>query len=263
MKLKSIEVKFEFDVKELFLDLTASARYDWNSHLVDGDIVKNALIISRMNSIFNIRNSHQELKFNLIEDDGKETSFGFNWMNDEQIPSECKGFFNGIRMFDPTDKPCMTVYWNTFMHMATLDSDLVEGLNSFLFKFGSSYYVSIGNILDYDELCCEVTKCELALIEYYAWKFLLPSDVSLALLDFPDAFLDFKSARILFEDLNTFTCQTIMTTNNVTLLDNDITRPDCCFIAAEDYVRSLEKSTDREIRFAHNLEKMYVNGVFD
>lgn len=261
MKLKSVAVKSE-NGKELFLDLTASVSYDWNSHLIDGNVVKNALVFSGMNFLFGIGNS-QEFKFNLIGDDGKEVSFSVNVMNGDQIPSEYKGFFNGIRMFDQMDKQGMRVCWNTFMHMAILDSNLIEGLNSFLSKFGSSYRVSCGNIMDYDELCCEVTKGELALIEYYAWKFLLPSDTSLVLLDFPDAFLDFKSARILFEDLNAFTCQTIMTTNNVTLLANDITRPDCCFISTKDYVRSLDKSTDKEIRIAHNLEKMYVSGVFE
>ena len=120
MKLKSVAVKFE-DGKELCLDLTASVHYDWNSHLIDGNVVKNSLVFSGMNPPLVIGNSHQEFKFNLIGYDGNEVSFSVNVMNGDQVPSECKGFFNGIRMFDQMDKQGMGVCWNTFMHMAILD----------------------------------------------------------------------------------------------------------------------------------------------
>ena len=42
-----------------------------------------------------------------------------------------------------------------------------------------------------------------------------------------------------------------------------LTRPDCCFIMTEGKIANLFDSTDKEIREAHNLEKMYINGVFN
>ena len=43
---------------------------------------------------------------------------------------------------------------------------------------------------------------------------------------------------------------------------NSITRPDCCFILTGGKINSLSECTDKEIREAHNLEKMYRNGAF-
>ena len=45
-------------------------------------------------------------------------------------------------------------------------------------------------------------------------------------------------------------------------MQNKLTRPDCCYIMTHNRIASLFNSTDKEIREAHNLEKMYVNGAF-
>ena len=56
--------------------------------------------------------------------------------------------------------------------------------------------------------------------------------------------------------------QTFLTTHNTYLMQNAFTRPDCCFILTGNTIKSLKNSADRELREAHNLEKMYVNGAF-
>ena len=45
-------------------------------------------------------------------------------------------------------------------------------------------------------------------------------------------------------------------------MQNDLTRPDCCFIMTDNRITPLCRATHKEIREAHNLEKMYVNGAF-
>ena len=45
-------------------------------------------------------------------------------------------------------------------------------------------------------------------------------------------------------------------------MQNKFTRPDCCFLMTKNCIKNLYNSTDKEIREAHNLEKMYINGVF-
>ena len=57
--------------------------------------------------------------------------------------------------------------------------------------------------------------------------------------------------------------QVILTSHNTYLMQNKLTRPDCCYIMSDNKITNLCNATDKEIREAHNLEKMYVNGVFN
>ena len=57
--------------------------------------------------------------------------------------------------------------------------------------------------------------------------------------------------------------QSIVTSHNTYLMSNRLTRPDCTFILSSDgVIRSLAVCTDKELREAHNMEKMYREGVF-
>ena len=57
--------------------------------------------------------------------------------------------------------------------------------------------------------------------------------------------------------------QTLIFANQIALMDNELTRPDCCFLVRENEVKALDKCTDKEIRKEHNLEAMYKSGAFD
>ena len=57
--------------------------------------------------------------------------------------------------------------------------------------------------------------------------------------------------------------QTILTSHNTFLADNDLLRPDCYFILSKGKLVSFADSTDREIREGHNLEKMLRQGEFN
>lgn len=98
---------------------------------------------------------------------------------------------------------------------------------------------------------------------FYAWS-LSFDKVSLLFIDEFDAFLHFESAanitRLLNEQTN---FQSILTSHNTYLMKNELTRPDCCYIMSNNQIKNLIDSTDKEIREAHNLEKMYVNGAFN
>jgi len=58
-------------------------------------------------------------------------------------------------------------------------------------------------------------------------------------------------------------CQFILTTHDTAIMSNDIMRPDCLFLMHKDKIKSLSSLTDKELRFAHNIEKMYRAGAFD
>lgn len=63
----------------------------------------------------------------------------------------------------------------------------------------------------------------------------------------------------------------IYITNEIALLDNDLVRPDCCMIVryngekieTRPFYKTLVNNTGKEVRFEHNLLKMYLSGDFD
>lgn len=74
----------------------------------------------------------------------------------------------------------------------------------------------------------------------------------------------YKSAVEFVKETNTREkTQEIIFTNQIALMDNELTRPDCCFLVKKNEIKALDKCTDKEIRKEHNLEAMYKNGVFD
>lgn len=103
-----------------------------------------------------------------------------------------------------------------------------------------------------------------ALLLYYVWSISSFDTISLLFIDEFDAFFHFEAAEGIILKLNRArSFQTILTSHNTYLMQNRLTRPDCCFIMTSNRITSLYDSTDKEIREAHNLEKMYVNGVFN
>ena len=87
--------------------------------------------------------------------------------------------------------------------------------------------------------------------------------LSLLFIDEFDAFYHYEVAATVVRELNARReFQTILTMHNTYLMQNQFTRPDCCFILTDNQIKSLKKSTERELREAHNLEKMYIGGAF-
>lgn len=109
----------------------------------------------------------------------------------------------------------------------------------------------------------------LALYLFFTWSIEAFPKISLLFIDEFDAFLHYESAAAIVRRLNgAKTFQTFLTTHNTSLMNNDLTRPDACFLLGDDggthiQIKSLADATDREIRRVHNLEKMYRNGVFN
>lgn len=70
--------------------------------------------------------------------------------------------------------------------------------------------------------------------------------------------LSYKICKRLFEGNN----QVFVTTHDTFLLSNDLLRPDCFFILRNNEIKAICDLTDKELRFAHNLEKLYRGGTF-
>ena len=97
---------------------------------------------------------------------------------------------------------------------------------------------------------------------YYWYKHL--KEVSFVYMDEFDAYYHYEMAeKIVRLVIDIEMCQTVFTTHNVSLLKNDLMRPDCYLVLERDGIRSFSDSTERELRQGHNIEKMYRNGEFD
>lgn len=104
----------------------------------------------------------------------------------------------------------------------------------------------------------------MALTLFFAWNILSFDKISFLFIDEFDAFLHYESAELIVKLINEHpNFQTVLTTHNTYLMQNRLTRPDCCFIMTKNKISNLYDATDREIREAHNLEKMYINGAFE
>jgi len=103
-----------------------------------------------------------------------------------------------------------------------------------------------------------------ALYLFFVWKITAFSKISFLFIDEFDAFLHYEAAECMVKYLNRErNFQTMLTTHNTYLMQNKLTRPDCCFIMTPNKISSLYNASDRELREAHNLEKMYIGGAFN
>lgn len=102
----------------------------------------------------------------------------------------------------------------------------------------------------------------LELIFY--WSMYFASQPSFLFVDEFDAFYHYETAENIFAMLAAkLEFQSILTTHDTYLMQNSIIRPDCVFlIKGNDSLKSLDNCTDRELREAHNIEKIYRNGGF-
>lgn len=57
--------------------------------------------------------------------------------------------------------------------------------------------------------------------------------------------------------------QSVFTTHNTTIMSNDLLRPDNYFLLQNNQIKMLSELTNKELRFAHSLEKMYNAGKFN
>ncbi|PHH97292.1 ATP-binding protein [Fusobacterium nucleatum] len=116
-----------------------------------------------------------------------------------------------------------------------------------------------GGEVDFFEIASRGTK-SLAL--FYAWLIRL-NEASFVFIDEFDAFYHVNLAKIIVKELLKLNIQAILTTHDTTIMTNDLLRPDCYFVLSEGKIKSLSDLTEKELRQAHNLEKMYRAGAFN
>ncbi len=282
----SFKYVFQFGSDELIYEYTKS---DPDNLLTEKLTINCKLVIdydySDLNSGF-VDESLKGGELNIDLIDNKLSVLKYIYRNRPDNPSspfsKMMNFINNMLWYR-----CLTE-GNAFCGFMNGDSVLVEGLyqsgklklfEEFLKSNGVDYNLKFRNINGQHLLMAEFGKGDeiretpfeslastgtMALFLFYFWSISSFNRVSFVFIDEFDAFLHYESAENIVKLLNNCTnFQTILTTHNTYLMNNELTRPDCCFLMTKNKIRNLYDSTDKEIREAHNLEKMYINGVFN
>lgn len=88
-------------------------------------------------------------------------------------------------------------------------------------------------------------------------------EISFVFMDEFDAFYHYELAvKVVEYVLKKTNLQVLFTSHNLNLMSNELLRPDCYFELKNGKIDSLADLTDKELRKAHNLQKMYKAGAF-
>ena len=155
-----------------------------------------------------------------------------------------------------------------FLNSVDVDCKLkslkIYGQEKLFFDFGGNH------IIDFWENASTGTQ---SLVFFFFWYMQMLESASatpsFVYLDEFDAFYHEKTSAKVVEMLQNVKCQVLLTTHNSNLLTNDLIRPDCAFkmlpeYKASDYVMGpLSSRTQKELRQALNIPKMFRAGAFD
>jgi len=103
----------------------------------------------------------------------------------------------------------------------------------------------------------------LTILYFWLQKINLENDVSFVFIDEFDAYYHHSLAQSIVQQLKKTNIQFVLTTHNISIISNEILRPDCYFFMNKDHIKSLAQRTNKELREAHNIEKMYKAGSFN
>lgn len=102
----------------------------------------------------------------------------------------------------------------------------------------------------------------VSLILFYSWLMSI-DECSFVFVDEFDAFYHHELAKFIVQELLRHeNVQIFVSTHNTDLMSNDLLRPDAYFLLTEERLSSLNDCTERDLRLAHNLQKMYKAGAF-
>ncbi|MDE6629165.1 MAG: ATP-binding protein [Muribaculaceae bacterium] len=87
-------------------------------------------------------------------------------------------------------------------------------------------------------------------------------ETSFVFIDEFDAFYHFRLAFNVSKELFGMACQLFLSSHNTYLMINELLRPDCNFILNGGEVKPMNECTDKELRFGHNIEKLFRGKAF-
>ena len=98
---------------------------------------------------------------------------------------------------------------------------------------------------------------------FYYW-YIRMEKASFVFIDEFDAFYHYELSEAVQKRLSGMKgVQIFTTTHNTDLMSNDLLRPDCYFLLENNGIKAISELTEKELRQAHNLQKMYKAGAFN
>lgn len=98
---------------------------------------------------------------------------------------------------------------------------------------------------------------------FYWYQTICENKVPFLFIDEFDAFYHNELSKLIVKKLKESGIQFILTSHNLSIMTNDLLRPDCYFSMNKGRVKSFSELTDKDLREAHNIEKMYKAKAFD
>lgn len=143
----------------------------------------------------------------------------------------------------------------TFLHEAKLSFKLLEKDTG----EGKNIYCKTGDReVPFAPLMSSGTR---ALVFLYLW-YMQREEFSFIFIDEFDAFYHTDLSIAVIRKLMEENIQVVLTSHNTDVISNELLRPDCFFILENNTIQSFCNLTDKSLREAHNLQKMYRAGAF-
>lgn len=158
------------------------------------------------------------------------------------------------------------------------DSKLLDEFNDFMREMGverkivaidsptgkPDFYYDFGNgkLLPYDKSTPSNGEKALLLFFYWYSKSKQDNSPSIIAVDEFDAFYHMNLSKLFIRTLGKTNCQVILTSHSPSLISNEILRPDCYYLLEKGEISNFTNRTDKDIRKAQNLERMFKAGEF-
>lgn len=154
-----------------------------------------------------------------------------------------------------------------------ISNNLLDDFASFLQKISGQKFKFIAHNQTEKQILCDIDGDTIpfyliastgtrSLELLYFWLKRM-NEASFVFVDEFDAFYHFKLSFDICQELFKLPCQLFLSSHNTFLMTNDLLRPDCNFILNNGIIKPLCDCTDKELRFGHNIEKIYRAGAFD
>ena len=220
---------------------------------------------------------------NLKSPDGKISKFKLvknnSLLEDNEVNDTFKAFvkfLDGMLLFyNLMDRGFCGLKYNTeLIEPAIINNNKVKEFEKFLHNAEINENLVVRKVLNRDLLCFKYKKGDIPFNEvastgtkslelFYYWYMQL-ENASFVFIDEFDAFYHYELSELIIKKmLEKKDIQVILTTHNNSLISNNLLRPDCYYILEDNIIKSFDKTTEKEIRQAHNLEKMYKAGAFN
>lgn len=155
-----------------------------------------------------------------------------------------------------------------------IEAGRLKDLEQFLQRHNIDYHLIAGSVNGMQEIFCQFDNSMVnifdiastgtkSLILLYYW-YIKMTQASFVFIDEFDAFYHFELAENIVRMLKEIpNAQIFLSTHNTDLISNDLLRPDAYFVIKDNDIQSFDKLTKKELRSAHNLQKMYKAGSFN